>query len=603
MKLPLDPTPPGIAAHRNAARALLREGKPAEALAAAERAHRDAPDDWEGWQILSACLLASQRDAEALSWIEKILVERPGQADALANRAIARIRARDMAGALRDAEAALAAKPELTHLWGTLGLLRQRSGDPHGAIDALRTGLAADPANVGMMVRLGEYLRQANRPIDAIALLERATALAADNVAAWTNLGVALQQAGRIDAAKAAYEQALARNPASAEIATNLGIIERGRGDWEMALLHFDQALAVKPELAEALWGKGAALIRLARLDEAEAHFHRAVALHPDSAEPRWSLGLIDLTRGDFETGWTRYEWRSKLPDFPSPRRNFVQPLWLGNAPIEGKSLLVHWEQGLGDTVQFCRYVPLLAAYGARILFAPQPRLEPLMRRLDGDFELVGLDAPARAFDYQVPLMSLPLALGTRVDTIPSGAAYLRADPDLVSAWMARIGQEGFRVGVSWRGSGTEQAGGRSFPLSLLEPIAHIPGVRLISLQKGTGTEQLEDLPAGMSVETLGDDFDTRPGAFMDAAAVMAQCDLVISCDTAIAHLAGALGVPIWVALMHAPDWRWMLGREDCPWYPGMRLFRQTTRNDWASVFATMARELAAMVGRPEELA
>lgn len=596
MTMPNDPT-----AQIAAARALLRAGKRAEALAAARQAHEEAPDDQEGWLILGACLLANTHEAEALAWFEKLLREQPGQPDALANRALIRLRARDMAGALQDAEAALAVKPELTHLWGTLGMLRQRAGDLRGAIEALRTGLAADPANVAMMIRLGEYLRQANRLDEAISLLETATAQAPANAAAWTNLGAALQQSGRIDPAKAAYAQALAHDPGAVQAATNMGIIERDRGDWQAALPHFERALAARPDFATALWGKGAALLRLTRLDEAETVFRQAVALQPDRAEPHWSLGLIELTRGDFASGWAGYEWRSRMADFPSPRRNFAQPLWLGDAPLDGRTLLVHWEQGLGDTIQFCRYVPLLAGRGARILFAPQPQLRALMDGLDGDFDMVGLDDPALAFDCHVPLMSLPRALGTRLDTIPGDTPYLHADPGRVADWKARIGGEGFRIGICWRGSGAQPDGGRSFPLALLAPIARIPGVRLISLQKGPGAEQVADLPSDMRVETLAGPFDAGPDAFVDSAAVMAQCDLVISCDTAIAHLGGALGVPVWLALIHGPDWRWMLGREDSPWYPGMRLFRQKERNDWAGVFAAMARELSGLVAHRAE--
>ena len=256
----------------------------------------------------------------------------------------------------------------------------------------------------------------------------------------------------------------------------------------------------------------------------------------------------------------------------------------------------MHWEQGLGDTLQFCRYVCLLERAGAKVLFAPQKSLRRLMRSLSATVEIVDEADPALAFDVHCPLLSLPLAFKTDLASIPGKSPYLGVEDGLVERWRERIGRHGFKIGICWQGATSKIDAGRSFPLAALHPIARLPGVRLISLHKGAGEAQLQSLPEGMTVETLGADFDAGPDAFLDSAAVMKNLDLVISSDTAIAHLAGALAVPVWIALKHVPDWRWMLDRADSPWYPTARLFRQRVRDDWSDVFVEIEKELSMLV-------
>jgi hypothetical protein len=252
----------------------------------------------------------------------------------------------------------------------------------------------------------------------------------------------------------------------------------------------------------------------------------------------------------------------------------------------------------LGDTIQFCRYLPLLVKAGAKVLFAPHEKLRRLVSTVSDDIEIVDVDDRDLDFDYHVPLMSLPLAFRTTLESVPSDCPYLFAQPDRVTHWRDRLGSEGFKIGICWQGSRNKIDFGRSFPLSLFEGLSKIEGVRLVSLHRGDGEAQLADLPDGMVVETLGEDFDAGAEAFLDTAAVMHCCDLVITSDTAVAHLAGALGVRTWVALKYVPDWRWMLDREDSPWYPTMRLFRQGSRGDWPSVFDDMTKALLAEMPR-----
>jgi hypothetical protein len=297
---------------------------------------------------------------------------------------------------------------------------------------------------------------------------------------------------------------------------------------------------------------------------------------------------------GDFERGWEHYESRETCAA-PSPDWGVR---WTGDESLEGKSLLILAEQGFGDTIQSCRFAPLAAARGAKVTLAVQDPLVALLECLKPGIMITALSAvvPTR-FDYHIPLLSMPRAFHTRTDNIPASIPYLSANPWRIEAWNARMGTHGFRIGICWQGAvGGEVDIGRSFPVRHFETLAEIPGLRLISLQKNAGVEQLRDLPAGMKVETFGDTLDPGPDAFVDTAAVMENLDLVITSDTAIAHLAGALGRPVWVALSHVPDWRWLLDRDDSPWYPTMRLFRQPRRNDWAGVFAAIKTSLLELL-------
>jgi hypothetical protein len=265
--------------------------------------------------------------------------------------------------------------------------------------------------------------------------------------------------------------------------------------------------------------------------------------------------------------------------------------LWLGQEGLCGNTILLHAEQGLGDTLQFCRYAQMVSALGARVILECPRALAPLLKTLPGVDILMAAGDGLPPFDFHCPLASLPLAFKTRLDCIPAPIPYLYLPPERIYQWGQVLGQEGLRIGVCWQGQPSLVDQGRSFPLKMLKPLSEIPGVRLISLHKGAGEGQLQDLLPGMTVQSLGPNLD-EDGAFLDTAAVMKHCHLVVTSDTAIAHLAGAMGVPVWVALKFVPDWRWMLHRSHSPWYPTMRLFRQSAPGDWGPVFAAMAAEL-----------
>ena len=265
-----------------------------------------------------------------------------------------------------------------------------------------------------------------------------------------------------------------------------------------------------------------------------------------------------------------------------------------GEADLAGRTILVHWEQGLGDTIQFCRYIEEFNKRGARVLFAPQRKLRGLMLGLKAPFEMVDANDLGLTFDFHIPLLSAPYAFKTDFSSIPGQEPYLKVRPDRIENWWNEMGSEGLKIGICWQGSTGRIDAGRSFSVHEFYGLSRMPGVRLISLHKGEGESQLRGLPDGMKVETLGPDYDAGPDAFLDAAGAIACCDLVITSDTAIAHLAGALGLPTWVALKTFPDWRWLQDRDDCPWYPTMRLFRQKSPGDWRGVFEEMEEALGS---------
>lgn len=322
------------------------------------------------------------------------------------------------------------------------------------------------------------------------------------------------------------------------------------------------------------------------RLGDSLIASRRALAIYPGNMYAHLTSAHTLLLMGRFQEGWEEWEWRFKCKAFRLPNQEFKKPRWDGS-PLEGRTVLLHEDHENGDTIQMVRYVPIVAALGGRVIVRCQRRLFRLVRSVSMVDQVIAEGDEPLSFDVHVPLFSLPCILKTELDTIPADVPYLTAEDARIGLWRRRIGNSGFRVGIVWQGNpaSLDDHWGRSIPLRCFEPLARIPGVRLISLQKIHGLEQLTDLPEGMAVETLGGDFDEGPDGFVDTAAAMMALDLIITCDTSVAHLAGALGRPVWVALKWLPDWRWMMGRRDSPWYPMMRLFRQKTPGDWEGVF------------------
>ncbi len=409
---------------------------------------------------------------------------------------------------------------------------------------------------------------------------------------AYLRLGVQCRQRGQIEQAVACYRRALQLAPDSALGYNRLGNVLKDQGRLDEAEQCFYEALRINPHYHQAMHNLGTAYGMMNRAEEADEWYSRALQYDADYGLSQFGRAHVQLVSGQFGTGWQQYEWRWQLDQFKVPE--YRQPMWDGT-PLSGRTLLLRFEQGLGDTMQFIRYAPMVKQRVGRVVFVCQERLLPLIQ---GASDL-GIDAVIRAdgdlpeFDVWVSLLSLPRLMGTTVESTPRDIPYLAADTELINQWATRLPAGDFRVGINWSGNPKNHDNHyRSFPLFDASPLMEIAGVTLISLQKGGAARQREAMVHAFDVHDLGPDFDEGERAFMDTAAVMQHLDLVITCDTSIGHLAGALGVPVWLAHVPGLDWRWLHGRTDTPWYPTMRVFPQSRFGHWENVFDAMAAEL-----------
>jgi Flp pilus assembly protein TadD len=485
-----------------------------------------------------------------------------------------------MAGRLAEAEQiyrrVIAAMPRHADALHALAALALQAGRPAVAETLLDQAIGLKPAADFQTTR-AHTLLALNRPHDAAEAARLVLRARPHSAEAHQVLGHALSDSGQPDGAIEAYQAALRLKPALPDIRNNLGMALRLANRLEEA----EQELRQAPPEPESLVNLSSVQKERGAFADAEATLRQALRLAPESPVLRYNWSLLMHLLGRTSEAWDGWEQRFRAGAVPT--RAFSQPQWQGE-PLGHRRLLVHTEQGLGDVIQFARYLPSIEG---NVLFEAPPRL---IRLLSSNPALPPMipdgSPPPLPIDTVVPLLSLPAR--TRLPAVEP--PYLFAEPDRVARWRQRIGTGGIRVGINWQGfPGRFEDRGRSFPLDLFEPLAAVPNVRLISLQKGEAEAQIA--AAGLPVETL-DGLDTGPDAFLDTAAVMANLDLVVTSDTSIAHLAGALGRPVWVALRFVPDWRWMLGRTDSPWYPSMRLFRQTSDGDWPPVFAAMAEAL-----------
>ena len=462
------------------------------------------------------------------------------------------------------------------------------------AVASYQQALRLKPDTAETHSNLGVALVEQGKLTEAVASYQQALRLKPDYAEAHCNLGMALAEQGKLTEAVASYQQALRLKPHIAEAHNNLGMALVEEGKLTEAVASYQQALRLKPDYAEAHNNLGVALADQGRLTEAVASYQQALRLKVDYADAHVNLAYVWFLGGDFEGGWPEYEWRWKRRDFSPP--SCRQPLWDGSS-LQDQTILLFAEQGLGDTLHFIRYAPLVQQHGATVIVQCQGPLLRLLATCAGIDRLVLAGTALPRFAVQAPLLSLPRIFRSTLATLPANIPYLCADPDLRAHWQQQLsGVRGFKVGIAWQGNPEHKRDRRrSVPLRAFAPLAGVPGVRLVSLQKGPGREQLPDLADRLDVLDLAD----RWKDFADTAALMTNLDLVITVDTAVAHLAGALGIPVWVALPLVPDWRWLLEREDSPWYPSMRLFRQRAWGDWEGVFerltATLRQQIEAV--------
>lgn len=609
--------------------ALHRQGRLAEAEEAYRAILAREPENAEVGHLLGLVALDAGLPQHAVPILERVCMLEPANALYRVNLGASHLRTGDALEALQHFERAVALQPGLFEAQFHRGLAQKElarweaalesfslagqiePGPPaftnralvldqlgrfDEALEDFRRALDDEPDNPMLLSNYGFALTRLNRHAEALAPMSRAVERAPEEANLHYNLGDALLYLGRLDEAVACFDRAVALRPEMANAHVNRGLALTHLARIDDALESYDRAIALEPDLWPAHRGRSGALAAGGRIDEALA-YNRELARNPAfRPDAEFHSAVLQLQRGAWEEGWQLYEMRRQT-DQRMPARFYRQPEWLGEGSLRGKALYVYAEQGLGDTIQFCRYLALAQREGARVIFSPQDYLAPLMAGLSPPVEILPHQTPPAEFDFHIPLLSMPLAFRTRPDTVPADIPYLLPDPALVEKWRARIGSQGFKIGLCWAGSADPRMGvDRSFPLALCAPLAALPGVRLISLQKTDGVAELADLPAGMNVETLGEDLDAG-GAFVDTTAAMQAMDLVISCDTAIAHLAGATGRPGWVALKRDAEWRWSLADTTTPWYPSLTLFRQPTYGDWTSVIAAMAGRLAAQLG------
>jgi tetratricopeptide (TPR) repeat protein len=504
--------------------------------------------------------------------------------------------ARDFARAEQVYRQILDAAPRHAQTLALLGTTLAAQGKWSESAPALRQAVAVRPDFFEAHVNLGDALYRLERYDEAIAAYRRAIDIRPTSAAAHNNLGTALRQARQFDAAAASFLQALTHDPNLSEPHNNLGCLYTDLGQLNTALLHLERAIGLRPANFEAITNLGVLHLRMGKDVEALAAFDRALVLNPQHPEARAQRAQVWLLAGRFEDGWKEYEWRWRCKDMIP--RHFAQPMWDGS-PLAGHTILIHAEQGLGDILHFIRYAALAKnENGTIIVECPRPLL-PLLSRCPWIDRLVERGATLPTFDVHAPLQSLPRILGTTLANVPASVPYLFADEELVAYWRQRLqALRGFNVGIAWQGNPQgDPYRHRAIPLREFCPLAHIPGVRLISLQKGAGREQLAGLADQLPVLDWSDEMDINTGPFLDTAAVMKSLDLVISSDTSVAHLAGALAVPTWLAISTHHDWRWLRGREDSPWYPTMRLFRQRAYGEWSEVFARISSELRLGIG------
>lgn len=476
-------------------------------------------------------------------------------------------------------------------LW-QMAVEAMRHGQPAQAEPFCRQLLAAQPDHPAVLQMLAAIRLQRGDAAEALGLLDQLLALGEDFGEAWNNRGIALRALGRLPEALLSLERALALDADNLSARSNRAAVLGDLQRLDEALAELDAILAVLPDQPALHNNRGVLLQDLRRIDEALAAYAEAIRLAPDYADAHWNEARCRLLLGDYSEGWAKYEWRWQREDFAAARRPFRSPMWDG-AALDGRSILLHAEQGLGDTLQFLRFVPRVVAAGGRVYLEVQRPLLPIAQRIAGVTRVIAAGDRLPAFDLHCPLMSLPHVLGTTLETIPP--ACLQADPALRAQWAARLpamtGEAKLRVGIMWSGNaGQKDNHLRSLALRDMLVLAQ-PGVSLISLQKELANDEEREIVASGKVLHVG-------ASMAETAALIAELDLVISVCTSMSHLAGGLGRPLWVLLQYSADWRWLLDRDDSPWYPAARLFRQSRPGDWQGVLQAAGSALSALAAR-----
>jgi tetratricopeptide (TPR) repeat protein len=582
-----------VAAIRDTIWAELHAGRLLEAQAGCQRALEANPGAPELLHLMaSICLKAGEYD-HAVEWASRA-IRQEAKSSYLATLGAALTRLGRQEEALQVFDKAVQLKPDDADLWWQMG---SALGDASRSAEALlcfKHAVELDPGHGEATYRAGVLLKDEGHFDEALTYLDRSADAQPDHAPTFAMRGFVRASLKRYEEAIGDYELAIRLDPKNAETCSNLGNSLRALGQLEQALIWYDRSLALKPTIANAT-NRALTLNELGRFLEARVAYQYAMGIDPKNPSLVWNLALFQLWLGDFEAGWRGREARWNVPGIAKGYPHLDTPMWVGEEPVEGKTVAVCQDEGVGDVIQFARYIPMLAARGARVILVVNQELCPLLSGLSGVSHCLpkkqGMVVPP--FDLHIAIDSLPLAFGTRLDTIPPGTNYLPPpEPHRVQAWEERLGpHERLRVGLVWSGNPKHMNDrNRSMALRQLAGLLDVDAM-FVSLQKNPKPEDAETLrECGMIV-----DHSDLLTDFAETAALVSCLDLVISVDTSVAHLAGALGRPTWILLPYVADWRWLLGRDDSPWYPTVRLFRQTETREYGSVIARMRNELSAL--------
>jgi tetratricopeptide (TPR) repeat protein len=576
------------------ARRLLQDKKFEESARVWRELIQKNPKDAESMNELGSALTHAGRFEEGLQWFRRSLEIRPDLNAAKVNAGVALRhlnRPEEAVSSLRDA---VASNPDDAAACFNLGVTLKSLERLEEALIWLRRASELRPSHRESLQELGRVLQALKRNHEAIQTYGRAHSLQRDCIQTLMSLGGLLQEVRQFQEAAAAFQKAVSVDPDFCDGWLSLGAALLGARRHADSLAAFRRAIALQPGSAVAYCNMSLALLDLGRVEEAIDACRKAVFIEPGSAVGTFNLGCMLLALGNFREGWEAYDYRFALGTEKWLREDAHAAPWTGE-PLQHKSILILGEQGNGDHLQFCRYLAALSDLGASVTYLAPARLHRLFRTLRGSIKLLDELPQGSRFDFQCPLMHLPGLFNRLGYPMPTSTPYLAAEPERVSRWKNHIGDHGFRIGVVWQGNNYNGDDLRSYPLDALRPLAKISNVRLISLQIKEGTEQLRSLPSDMQVETLPD-FDQGEDGFLDSAAAIDVVDLVVTCDTSMVHLAGALGRPVWIALNDTAEWRWQRQRSDSIWYPTARLFRQRARGDWDKVFLDMAKAVTHLL-------
>jgi tetratricopeptide (TPR) repeat protein len=613
-------------AHYNRGIALKELGQLGDAVASYDRAIGINPDYAQAFYNRGTAQLELRQLAAAVVSYDRAISINPDYAQAFFNRGNAQQELKQFDAAVASYDCAISINPDYAEAYSNRGAAQQELGQLNAAVASYDRAIDIKPDFAEAYSNRGNALKELNQLDAAVASYDQAIGIKPDFAQAYSNRGNALKELKQLDAAVcsfdhairiqpdyaeahsnrgnalkelkqldaavASYDRAIGINPDYAQAFYNRGTALQELGQLDAAVASYDRAISIKPDHAKAYSNRGTAQQQLRQLDAAVASYDHAICIQPDYAHAHWNKSLALLLSGKFSNGWELYEWRWHREGAEQFKRDFKQPLWLGAEPLQGKTILLHSEQGLGDTLQFCRYARLVAASGARVIAEVPKALIGLLQGLEGVTEWVEMGKPLPLFDFHCPLLSLPLAFKTNIGSIPNRQAYLRGNREKMAKWENKLGAKTKRrIGLVWSGSTIhENDHNRSIRLSSL--LDYLPEKHdYVSLQKELRDVDKASLEGCVRLKHFGEALTD----FSETAALCELMDLVISVDTSVAHLSGALGKTTWVLLPYVPDWRWLLDRDDSPWYSSASLYRQDTDRDWKSVFTRIRADLTRL--------